>query len=247
MKKILTDFLSRYPSLYRLVLRASGSRNVEKMTYLRLIKDGDTVFDIGANRGDFTVLFSSVVGPTGSVHAFEPVPPTFSALDERIKAECRFRNVALNNHAIGDAEGVFQMQVPGGDFGQASLKSHAMASWTDRERQSYDCKVRTLDSYLEQHEVNRLDFIKIDVEGAELSALRGGQKTIDRFHPVIHCECMAAWTVAFDYTPADLVSFLRHHGYAHFYSGNLVPLHSPETEVGAREEHPNFVCSVKPL
>jgi FkbM family methyltransferase len=247
MKKVITDILSRYPSLYRLALRASGSRNVEKMTYLRLVKDGDTVFDIGANRGDFTALFSNVVGPAGAVHAFEPVLPTFSALSERIGGECRFRNVTLNHHAIGDTEGMFQIQVPAGEFGQASLRSHTLAAWAKQERQSFDCQVLTLDSYVSQNDVKRLDFIKIDVEGAELPALRGGGQTLERFHPVIHCECLAAWTSPFDYTPADLVSYLRSHGYTHFYAGNLLPLHSPETEVGADDVRQNFVCSVKSL
>lgn len=134
-----------------------------------------------------------------------------------------------------------------GDFGQASIKSHAIASWSKPERQSYDCEVITLDSYVRQKEISRLDFIKLDVEGAELWALRGGRETIDRFHPVIHAECLPLWTKAFDYTPADLVAFLRKHGYAHFYSGNLRALHLPETEVGACEEYQNFVCSVDPL
>ena len=139
------------------------------------------------------------------------------------------------------------MQVPAGDFGQASLKSHSIASWAKPERQAYDCEVITLDSYVTQKGIDRLDLIKIDVEGAELWALRGGRQTIERFHPVIHAECMPSWTTSFDYTPADLVSFLREQGYVYFYSGCLLPLDSPETEVGTCEANQNFVCSVKPL
>lgn len=248
MKKILKHFLWRHPSLYWRILWASGvGGKREKITYLRLLRKGDTVFEIGANRGDFTVLFSNVVGATGSLHAFEPVPPTFAALYERLKAECSFDNIKLNNLAMGDTEGVFQIHVPAGDFGQASLRSHTDSSWSKPGRESYDCTVRTLDSYVAQNNLDRLDLIKIDVEGAELLVLQGGQQTLDRFHPVIHFECFAPWSAAFDYTPADLVSFLLSRGYLHFYSGDLLPLASPETVVGTDEANQNFVCSSRPL
>ena len=247
VKKILKAILPRCPSLYRFVLHALGKQNSEKMAYLRLLKNGNTVFDVGANRGDFTVLFSNIVGPTGSVHAFEPVPSTFAGLDNRIKAECRFQNVAISNNAVGDTPGVVQIQVPAGDSGQASLKNHTIASWSRPEREVFDCSVVTLDSYVAEHKIDRVDLIKVDVEGAELWVFRGARQTMDRFRPIIHAECLPSWTGSFDYTPVDLVSFLRNQGYVYFYSGRLRPLHCPETEIGTSEENQNFVCSVQPL
>ena len=59
------------------VLRWTGSGCLEKRVYLALVREGDVVFDIGANLGHFTLLFSDLVGRRGEVHAFEPVPPTF--------------------------------------------------------------------------------------------------------------------------------------------------------------------------
>jgi len=247
MKQTLHYLLSRRPSLYRLALRVAQSRNSEKKTFLRLVRDGDVVFDIGANRGDFTVLFSHMVGRHGSVHAFEPVPPTFQELGGRIQSECRFQNVSLNPCALGDVEGQFQIQVPAGDFGQASLRNHAIASWSRPERQNFDCQVRTLDAYVVAQQIGRLDFLKIDIEGAELPALRGGQQTLDRFHPIIHCEYFAPWTEAFGYAVGDLISFLQSHGYTHFYSGDLLPLHSPVQELEERTESQNLVCATHPL
>ncbi|MDR3404344.1 MAG: FkbM family methyltransferase [Chthoniobacter sp.] len=247
MKRTLHYLLSRQPFLYRLALGAIQSPNREKRTFLRLVRDGDVVFDIGANRGDFTVLFSHMVGCHGRAHAFEPVPPTFQELSERIRNECRFPNVSLNPCALGDTEGQFQIQVPAGDFGQASLRNHAIASWSRPERESFDCQVRTLDAYVTEKAIDRLDFVKIDIEGAELPALRGGQQTLDRFHPTIHCEYFAPWTEAFGYGAADLISFLQTHGYTHFYSGDLVPLSSPVQELEKMTESQNLVCATKPL
>ena len=247
MKQTINYLLSRHPPLYRLALRAIQSPNIEKMTFLHLIKDGDVVFDIGANRGDFTILFSHIVGRNGIAHAFEPVPPTFEELSHRILNECRFQNVSLNNCALGESEGHFQIQVPSGDFGQASLKNHAVASWSKPGRDSFDCSVRTLDAYVAEKKIHRMDFVKIDIEGAELPALRGGQQTIERFHPIIHFEYFAKWTEAFGYAAVHLVSFLQTCGYTHFYSGSLLPLRSPVKELEDIAESQNVICSIKPV
>jgi len=86
--------------------------------------------DIGANYGDFTNLFSDIVGSKGEVHAFEPVPSTFLKLIRRIEDEQNYSNVFLNKFALGDKPGTFEIHVPAGDFGQASLKKHSAGSWS---------------------------------------------------------------------------------------------------------------------
>ncbi len=247
MKHILNYLLARQPALYRMVLRAIKSTNVEKMTFLHLINDGDVVFDIGANRGDFTLLFSHIVGSKGAVHAFEPVPPTFKELSLRTRSECRFQNVSLNNCALGESAGRFQIQVPAGDFGQASLKNHAVASWSKPGRDTFDCNVSTLDAYVTEKKLDRLDFLKIDIEGAELPALRGGQHTLSRFRPIIHCEYFSKWTEAFGYAFTDVMSFLQSCGYSHFYSGSLLPLNLTIAEMEGETESKNVVFSAKPI
>lgn len=247
MNQTINYFLSRHPSLYRLALKVTNSPNTEKMAFLHLIKNGDVVLDVGANQGGFTVLFSHLVGGEGMTHSFEPVPPTFSALSHRVKKECRFQNVSLNNCALGDTKGTFQITVPSGDFAQASLKNHVTASWSKPNRSTFDCSVCLIDDYVAEKKMDRLDFIKIDVEGAELPALRGGQQTIERFHPVIHLEYFAPWTEAFGYTAADLVSFLQARGYTHFYLDNLSTLQSPLTHLEEASGSQNVICSTKSI
>jgi FkbM family methyltransferase len=217
------------------------------MTFLALVKDGDTVLDIGANSGAYTLLFSDIVGPPGSVHAFEPVPPTFRLLGDRLAGDGRFSNVILNNFALGDSPGWFEMHVPAGDFGQASLKKHAAGSWSKSEREVYTCEVRRLDDYLGQAPLARVDFIKFDVEGAELPALRGATRLLDQFHPVLHLEYSADWTRDFGYNLRDLVTFLRAHGYVHFY-GNDASLCEADLEtLTASGGSLNLICATAPL
>lgn len=235
--------LARCPGLYRAALRLAGSQNFEKAAFLRLIRRGQTVLDIGANRGDFTLLFSDLVGPSGQVHAFEPVPPTFALLERHIAASARHPNVRLNRFGLAAQAGSFPIHVPNSDLGQASLQRHSAASWQHSSVETFPCELRRLDDYASQ--LARLDFAKIDVEGAELSVLQGGCATLGRFAPVLHLEYFGEWTRAFGYAAGDLVSALQSLGYRCFYTGLLAPL-QPE-RLGDSADPQNFVAAKAPL
>jgi hypothetical protein len=72
--------LARVPRLYRRLVRLRRAPNAEKLVFLSAVRAGDTVFDVGANTGYYTVLFSHLVGRRGCVHGFEPVAPTMTYL-----------------------------------------------------------------------------------------------------------------------------------------------------------------------
>jgi predicted methyltransferase len=99
MSRSLQIWLARHPACYLRLLTWLRRGSLEKKLYLSLVRPGDIVFDIGANQGYFTLLFSDLVGPAGYVHAFEPVPPTFARLRARIEQGQRYRNVRLNSVA----------------------------------------------------------------------------------------------------------------------------------------------------
>jgi len=247
MKRTIQKILCRTPALYRNVLRLVGSKNIEKMTLLRLVKNGDVVFDIGANQGDFTVLFAGLVGEKGVVHAFEPVPPTYMNLRRRVAQECPLGNVSINNFGLGDSPGSFPINVPAGDFGQASLRTHNVGSWAKPDREVFSCDIKTLDSYVEETNLKRLDFVKIDVEGAELLALNGSQKTLQELHPVIQFEYYSPWTEGFGYKAENIIALVRSLGYARFYKEDLTPLASVVDEIEAVKISQNIICAVKDI
>ena len=200
------------PRLYARVLRISGRGSVEKRALLGAVRRGFTVVEVGANDGIYTSLISVLVGGTGAVHAFEPVAAAFAELKRRLERDRCPSNVTLSHAALGDAEGETRIIVPGDDRGQASLREHHAGSWrTTVIRRTERCRMTTLDGYCEGFE--RLDLVKIDVEGAELLVLRGGRRTLGRHAPLIFVEVFREWTRAFGFAPADVLEELRRLGY----------------------------------
>ncbi len=237
--------LMRRPALYRAALRLKGTLTAELRTFTRLVRAGDVVFDIGANRGAFTVLFSRIVGPTGTVYAFEPVPPTFARLSERVTAEGAVGNTRLVPSAASDRPGQFTIYMPGDDDGQASLARHATGSWAGGQVHEYTCTAVRLDDYIAESGLNRLDFVKCDVEGAELLALRGLEKAVARWKPSLYIEMNPDWIKGFGYTARNLLDFLRAAGYESvFHVSNAAPYPVPltEAEFGRLGGYSNLLC-----
>jgi len=223
LKRTAQKILARFPSCYRKGLQLLRRGNLEKRLFLSILRKGDTVIDAGANRGDFTELFSDIIGKSGSVHAFEPVPPTFDRLRNRL--ESNLKNYVLNQCALGELPGTATMSLPDHDDGQASLRVHQAGSWKNPTGiQQFECTITTLDLYAADFQ--RLDFLKCDVEGAELWIIRGGRATLARWSPLLFLEVNPAWTSAFDTTPAELVSELQAQGYDRLFlaTDRLEPL-----------------------
>lgn len=78
------------------------------------------------------------------------------------------------------------------------------------------CKTETLDSYISRIKVNKLDFIKCDVEGAELLCFKGGINTIKQYKPIICTEMLRKWAAKFNYHPNNIIVLLKDIGYSCF-------------------------------
>lgn len=252
MREQLNYLLSRHPAIYEEILWLKGDVNLEKVLFLNLVSNGYVVFDIGANRGYYTLLFSHLVGDTGEVHAFEPVPPTFGHLTNEIAANKRFDNVVLNNVAISDVAGKAKLFLPDKDDGQASLRRHSSGSWQNIcTVTEFECEAVRLDDYTAAHTLGRLDFIKCDIEGAELLALKGAQSTLARFRPIISLEICPNWTSNFKYSPTEIVSFLNGFGYSNYYlvTNGLCLMENPLEALGSEKFNgsANMLCMTPEL
>jgi len=172
--------LLRFPKIYAALALSRNNPNFEKILYLREIKPGDTVFDLGANIGYYTCLFSKLAGPSGEVSAFEPVPIGFQKLCENTK-DCK--NTRLNNFAVGkktqDAEIFYDPK----DLGKSSLFPESLVS-----KKTEKTKVITLDDYCNTNNLKRLDFVKCDIEGYELHAMPGMSQALRDFLPQLSIE-----------------------------------------------------------
>lgn len=248
LRSLLERSLTRLPGLYARLIARRREPNLEKIVFLSLVRRGDTVMDIGANTGYYTLLFSHLVGARGSVHAFEPVPPTFARLQAHVQRAGRSSNVVLNNQALADEEKESTLYLPGDDHGQAALTAHTFGSWTaEAPVQTYPCRATTLDAYAATREIGALSFVKCDVEGAELLVLRGARQAIHRFTPLLFLEVSRHWTADFAYEPADVARFLQDLGYSRFFlvTDKLLPLSELPRELDVRRlpDSANLLCA----
>jgi len=178
---------------------------------------GDTCFDIGANYGWYTTLFYSVVKDQGQVHSFEPVPVTFAELTRNHALMGSPANVKINNLALGDSPGTITLNFFEGEpTGHASIATKG-ATPSD----SFECPIITLDSYLKDNSISKVDFVKVDIEGAELMMLNGA-KTLFKGEklPIILMEMALAQSSNFGYLPNDLIEFIGAQGEYDFYKVN---------------------------
>jgi FkbM family methyltransferase len=205
-----------------------------------LLKPEDTCIDIGANFAYYTVRLARLC-PKGKVVAYEPIPSTFKIADKIIKKEGA-SNVRLYNLGVGEKAATLVFELPLQEIGTPSAGQAHMTGRDNKESQDkgmytftkmekVSCQVVALEEHLS--DLERLDFVKIDIEGAELFALKGMKKLLDKFQPMILIELCAPFMKGFGYTTADLVNLMKSHGYALYKTdtkGKLQKLNDLPTE-----------------
>jgi FkbM family methyltransferase len=145
----------------------------------QFVGPGDVALDLGANQGIFCCAFGAAVGAGGRVVAVEPIPHQAERLRTNIQLN-GFNQCSVLQKAIADGSGVATLGI-----GQGDTAASLMA-----EDKSLSIEVETIsiDEIVANFDLKRVDFIKLDVEGAELLALQGAADTLDRFHPTLSLE-----------------------------------------------------------
>jgi FkbM family methyltransferase len=146
-------------------------RNGELRWMKEVIPRCTTLFDAGANVGDWTDL-ALQINPLAKAHCFEPCPATFQRLQERTFG----RSVVLNQSALGGHPGEAEMYL----FDACSTVNslYRRQGLNARQEQTETIMVDTLDAYCERENIKQIDFLKIDVEGHELEVLKGGSRML---------------------------------------------------------------------
>jgi len=177
------------------------------------LRHGMVFIDVGANLGLFTLLATRRVGSTGTVIAVEPSPREVEDLCANIALN-RIDNVTVAAAALGEATGVATLQVAEDEHsGHNTLGSFIYGTKLLARR---DVDVTTLDDLARQSHLTRLDFVKIDVEGAELSVLRGGRSALQDFRPVLLMELQADSLKTQGASTAQVLALLSKAGYEVF-------------------------------
>jgi FkbM family methyltransferase len=182
-------------------------------------KDG-VVFDIGSHAGQYTKLFARLV-PQGQVWSFEPAPYALSILRPAVRLN-RLQNVAIRTCGLGDREGEFFLSTPlkeGGSyrFGLAHLGEET------RNARRQRVPITTIDRVVAEEGIERVDFIKADIEGWELRMLHGGETAIARFEPALLLEVNGKALARAGDSAAALWDFLRRRGYRPWRLGDPGP------------------------
>ena len=139
----------------------------------RHLRPGMIFIDAGANIGEFTLRASRLVGAAGRVHAFEASPTTFEELETNVQLNA-LTNVVLQQKALTSRTGELDFYLSGHiASGSSSLRPGHDFTGTVVTVQGV-----ALDDYLRDAGINRVDFIKLDIEGAELDALRGSTRLL---------------------------------------------------------------------
>jgi FkbM family methyltransferase len=135
-------------------------------------KEGDIVVDVGAHIGKYTIIASKMVGSEGKIIAIEAHPDNYRILKQNIELN-KLKNVIALNYAVHSKETMVKLYESGQEKG-FTIYNTIMTDRTTPNNQKYiEIKAKTLDSLLLKHGINQVNWIKIDVEGAELEVLRG--------------------------------------------------------------------------
>jgi FkbM family methyltransferase len=171
---------------------------------------GDVVIDGGACLGDTALVFSNAVGPGGKVYAFDPVAEHLDVLAHNIK-QYPYKNVQVMPYGLSDKNVVSPPLVvnqysPGFQAGNQKIP------------------LRSIDNMVMLGDIDRINFIKLDIEGAEFETLKGARESINHFKPKL--------AVSLYHKPNDLFELIRHIRNEHpFYSLHLghYTIHQEET------------------
>lgn len=172
------------------------------------MRPGCHFLDIGSSTGSYCLLCALRLDCT--CMAFEPNPAAREILQANVRLNNLDDRVKVSSYALWDSNGQETLRLP--DDEAAGLACLAVAPTRFRPVHSIQVETRRLDSL----DTNRVDLIKIDVEGAELFVLRGAVETLTRDHPGLLLEFDERNTAAFGYEPAAIIELLRDLNYKYF-------------------------------
>jgi FkbM family methyltransferase len=216
------DYLETVKAYRNLKMELDSREYIQAMIYLfgdfepptikfieSYIQKGFVIFDIGANVGYHTLIFSHLVGENGKVFSFEPEPENFATLNNNILIN-NIKNVITINKAVSDKKAVLDFYVSNSfNKGTHSLVYNPI----QHSEVSIKIDCLPLNDFIVERSISKIDFIKIDVEGAEHEVIKGMESVIMRFKPAMLVEVNNDAQVTHGLSSKELKEYICNFGY----------------------------------
>ena len=180
----------------------TGFHEFREFIFLHRFLKPEMIFvDIGANQGEYS-LFAAKRLTQGRVLAFEPLPSILKVLKKNIELN-QFKVIEVFELGLSDKEEMLKIH-------EIEDEHEGLATFYPGERKGlaeFEVQLKTLDDVVEKSNCPRVDFIKLDIEGGELKALKGSRKTIGKFKPLVMVEINNDTYQAAGYSSTDIVEF----------------------------------------
>ena len=199
----------------------------------RYISDDAIIADVGAHAGQFTKLFAAMA-PRGHVYSFEPGAYALSIL-RKVKRIKNLHNVSIVPFGLGDTPGAAVLHLPIKKSGSLGFGLGSLSGPKEGSRAHTDkVSITTLDAFVEENKITRLDFIKCDIEGWELHMLRGAKKTLESLSPVLMLEVNHDALRKAGTSKQEMDDFLRCLGYTEVTQADRDAIFTKTASVPAR-------------
>jgi FkbM family methyltransferase len=202
----------------------TGYHHINEFLYLKKALSPDMTFvDVGANQGEFT-LFASSLLKNGNVISFEPVSSNFNSLTHNVELN-GLKNVQIQKMGLFDKEDQMPIYTSMEETLHSGRHEGLSTLFAGDTRSTFEetIELKVFDD-LFFDSLTRFDFLKIDIEGAELYAMKGMIKALRKFKPGILIEMSHQTFLDAGYTVKEMLDFLFELGYEPYtlYRGNLV-------------------------
>jgi len=192
-----------------------GLRDITRTKLYSLVEENDVVFDVGTNVGETLLNFAKQVGNEGFVYGFEPDERNYRNVQRNIGLN-KLKNLRVFNFGVSDKrESVKLYRVDPHNLGMNRILN---AEESEQFQDFTLIETNTLDNVVSENDIQKIDLIKIDIEGYEMHALRGAQQLLKRFRPKLFIEVGYTRLLSLGTSPNEMIAFLRRFGYRVFHA-----------------------------
>lgn len=156
------------------------SGEIYLLKYIKKVLNSEkflTIFDVGANIGNYSKALADFWGNDAIIHSFEPSKKTFEQFQ---KTTSGIANIISNNFGLGEMESNLLLYTNYDASGLASVYKRNLEHFGISMDKSEEIKLSTIDNYCKHNNIDRIHFLKLDIEGHELKALKGAEQMLSK-------------------------------------------------------------------